>query len=291
MPRSILKGFDGVEKKFQRFEVATSGLDEGLQGISSNPFTNSGFSNYTGLRVPPVLNRTILPGQQPRYLFQLCSRRITSPTRIVGLRQGLTIGVDANGGTPPERPMEMFVRTPTFRFVDGNVSWHLVHETAPDITVTSPTSNTQNWAFFGSDSPAMLYQTFSNSNINPVTGAPVIYNVGLTAYTPPQPSQQWIPLGNLGCFNDIRFPWDRVVDDLDILVDGNGRISLYASVLQSNPAERGNPANPVTNLSAYAAPEEAFIEDLTFSVDEVNDGPVYWRIMGGIVFEDPVGAR
>jgi len=273
----------------KRFEVWTTGVDEALQGISSGPSVNaSGFSPYTGLRIPAVLSASSTPATQPRYWFQLCSRRFTGKTRIVGIRQLLTLGVDANGGTPPEYPMEMRVRTPTFRFTDGNVSWHLVHEQQPDVNGSSPSTNTQNWMYLSSDGPAMLYQSFTNTNLQP-SGAPVIYMEGLTAYTPPNTSQAWLPVGNLGSFNDVRFPWDGTLawNDLDIEVIGSGRISLYATVLQSNPQTRETPSNQVTSLSAYATPEEAFIKDLSFTVgEETPVGPIYWRIGGGLAFED-----
>jgi hypothetical protein len=278
----------------KRFEVSTTGLDEGLQGISSGPFPASGFSTYTGLRVPAVLSAASTPATQPRYWFNLCSRRFTGKTRIVGVRQMLTIGVDANGGTPPEYPLEMFVRTPAFRFSDGNVSWHLVIDRSPDISAQLPMTDTQNWAFLKSDSPAMLYQTFTNSNVNPITGAPVIYSLGLTAYTPPATAPNWDPIGGIGNFYDLRCPWDSPIswENLNFEVEGSGRIMLLATVLQTNPATRDTPTNQVTTLSAFATPEEAFIKDLTFTgAGEAPFAPIYWRIAGALAFEDEEGAQ
>jgi len=169
--------------------------------------------------------------------------------------------------------------------VDGNVSWHLVKEEQVDRAFIRPQTDTQSWAFMQSESPAMLYQTFTNTTVNPQTGAPIYYNIGLTAYSPPKLGDGWRHIAALGNFHDLRFPWASPTawDTLNIEVEGSGRISLYATVLQTNPATRNSGTNQVTSLSSTACPEESFIKDL--SAVGVN----YWRIFGAIVFEDEVG--
>jgi hypothetical protein len=269
----------------KRYEVSTLGVDEALQGLSSDPFAPQGFTSYAGLRVPLVLPGVIQTAM-PRYRFLLATRKFNTRTKIVGLRQGITIGCNANIDAPPERPIECNVVTPGFRFDDGNVSWHLVKEEQVDRAFIRPTTDTQSWAFMQSESPAMLYQTFTNSNVNPQTGAPIYYNLGLTAYSPPKTGDNWRHIAALGNFHDLRFPWNSANgwDELDIQVDGSGRISLYATVLQTNPATRNQGSVVVTNLSSTACPEEAFIQDMTAQGARV----VYWRIFGAIVFEDDV---
>lgn len=278
-----------------RLEVATSGVDEALQGETSDPFTLVGVPTYTGLRVPPVLFAGItpssLPISQPRYLFTLASLTFQGNVRLMGLRQGLTIGIDAAKGTPPERPLECFVKTPTFRFVDGNVSWHLIVDRQPSPPQQVAT-DTQNWRFRQSDSPAMLYETFTNTTLQP-DGAPVLYNVGLTAYTPPATPMgaKWEGVSGMGNMKSLEFPWQsadpwKCFGDRGIEVTGGGRLSLMASVLQTNPNTRGAPTLVPTSLSSNAAPEECFVQDFTSTVgEELNIGPNYWRIMGALLVE------
>jgi hypothetical protein len=277
-----------------RLEVSTTGVDEALQGVSSDPGPASAYSTWTGLRIPAVLNAAETPATQPRYLFCLASLTFQDGIKLLGLRQGLTIGCDANEGTLPERPMEAWVTTPTFRFVDGNVSWHCVVERQPKIIQGQPNTSTQNWQKLQSDGPAMLYQSFTNSNVNPATGAPIVYSLGLTAYQPPALSGTWEELAGASNMHDIRFPWSSSTawssfgpEGVDIL--GAGRLSFYASVLQSNPLTRGLPTLSPTSLSSNAAPEECFIKDFSTVIAENNLGPVFWRVMGALLVEKRVG--
>lgn len=278
-----------------RVEVSTTGIDEALQGISSDPFSTTGYSTYTGLRIPAVLSADATPTNQPRYLFCLASLTFQNGIKLLGLRQGLTIGVDANEGSPPERPVECWVKTPTFRFEDGNVSWHLVVEPNPQISQEMVPTNAQNWVKLQSDNPAMLYQTFANSNVT-VSGAPVNYIEGLTAYVPPSLTVGWQPVAGLGNMHDLRFPWDsgnawHSFGENGVDIEGGGRLSLYASVLQSNPATRATSTLTPTSLSSNAAPEECFIKDFSYGGEEEPlGGPVYWRIMGALLVEKLVGA-
>lgn len=279
-----------------RVEVSTTGVDEALQGVSSDPFSTSGYSTSTGLRIPAVLSGSSTPATQPRYLFCLASLTFQDGIKLLGIRQGLTIGVDANEGSPPERVVECWVKTPNFRFVDGNVSWHLVIENQPQRNQNIPGTNAQNWVKLQSDSPAMLYQTFTNSNTT-ATGAPVLYIDGLTAYAPPDLTQSWQPVAGLGNIHDLRFPWDsgnawKSFGEGGVPIEGGGRLSLYASVLQSNPATRGSPTIEVTNLSSNAAPEECFIQNYSYGGEEEEPagGPIFWRIMGALLVEKLVGA-
>jgi hypothetical protein len=274
-----------------RIEIGTTGVDEALQGVTSDPFASSANSTYTGLRIPAAFSGDG-PTSQPRYLFNLASLTFTGGVKLLGIRQLLTLGVDANEGTPPEWPTEMWVKTPTFRFVDGNVCWMLVREMNPQRTQSKPITDTQNWVKGQSDSPAMLYQTFTNTNVTP-SGAPVQYSQGLTAYSPPPfqgLAQQFEGVAGLGNFHDLRFPWDSAraweafgPDGVDL--EGNGRLTLYASVQQTNPATRNAPTLLPTSLSSNACPEECFIKDFTTTVASVQLGPNYWRIGGSLLVE------
>ena len=273
-----------------RLEVSTYGIDEALQGFSSDPFVSAGnLAVYTGLRIPPVLPSDTGPMSRPRYLFNLASVKFLSGIRVLGMRQGVTLGMDANLGTPPLRPIEQFVETPTFRFVDGNISWHLMIDRENRVE-KKPATDASNWTFLQSTSPSMLYQTFTNTKINP-QGAPLEYMVGLTAYSPPAFSQIGDAVAGLGNIHDLRYPWDsasvwRDLGDGGLFIDGGGRLTLYASVLQTNPATRGSPSHTMTNISSSNLPEESFLQDYSVAgPGEVQLGPIYWRIMGALIVE------
>jgi hypothetical protein len=276
-----------VRKDKRRVEVSTSGIDEALQGVTSDPI-GLALPQTTGLRIPPVLPTYTTPLAAPRYRFCLATRTIASgATRLRGVRQFVTLGVDTNGGTPPERPIELAVSTPNFHFVDGNISWSLVTESVGRRVVTTPPTNAPGWAFLETDGSAMLYNTFTNTNVDPFTGAPIYYNVGLTAYTPPSTSATWLAVAGYGNMHDLRFPWYGTQwGSIDEIIYGTTRISLYASVLQTNPATRTPLTVPSPWRNPGGTPEEAFIADFTNG----SKGPIYWRIAGSLIFEDDIEA-
>lgn len=275
----------------RRYEVATAGVDEGLQGLSSDPF--GGRSPVaTGLRIPSFVNTP-----DTRYLVLLASKVIqNTKTRVLGIRQGLEIGLNIGPqlSLTVERPVTMLVTTPTFRFSDGaNVSWHLVKESMDRRTVQRPLTETDSWAFQNSDTPAFLYQSFTASSVSSL-GAPINYPVNLTGYVPPQYPLDWQTIAGLKVLHDIRYPWqdDRAWDSIDERVDGNFRISLYASILQTNPATRPGIIYGGTIATDGTAnggpPEEDFIYKYTFGGEGPAVGPQFWRIYGSILFEDEV---
>ena len=288
----------------RRYELSASGVDDGLLGFSGSPWLQNAYPQGPGLRIPtifPLFAADDGPSTRPRFLFCLATRVLRNRTILRGIRQGLTIGVDANhnlgGGASdlPERPIELDVTTPSFRFVDGNVSWHLVIEKNARLTNSGnngnprPLTNASNWIYLHADGPAMLYQSFTNSVVAPGTGAPIIYTRGLTAYRPPDLTVNWSALdADLLSFYDIRYPWKNASTpavNLDIEIAAHGRVSLYASVLQTNPNKRTS-----TTIAATGnPPEEAFIAAYTAAVGDIGtDGPTYWRVFGSLIFEDLV---
>lgn len=273
-------------------EFGTTSIDEALQGLTSSPYPPTGNPSYGGLRIPaPQFSPT------NRYLFCLATFN-TNGGRIRGLRQGLKIGIDTDSGVSTiQRPVEMWVRTPDFRFVDGNVSWHLVKESAQRLVTKVAPTDTQSWARLQSQGPALLYDTFTNTNVTS-TGAPVIYDQGLTAYTPPRVVTNWQPVGGLGTWYDLRFPWDSAYawNAVDIPID-KGWYSLYASVLQSDPVTRtaaiypaaATPPGGNSNMDfGQSIPEESFVAAFPPTEETNNAGVIYWRIYGAIVVEDEV---
>ena len=290
----------------RRYELSASGIDDGRIGLSTDPWSN-GVSQGPGLRIPPVLPQDH-PATRPRYLFLLATRKILNPCWLIGMRQGLTIGCVLQADAPVAYPLECPVTTPTWCFVDGNVSWHLVYEdnVEPNPHVLTIT-DTQNWAKDCSDSPAMLYSTFTNTNVG-VNGEPILYMENLTAYTPPQLQNSLKPVAaDLKCFYDIRFPYASQGawrsfggsgGENGIRLEMGRRVSLYASILQSNPSSRAASVPSVGtgaphNVAPFGLPpEEAFLSLIT---NNVNDGegasafaPVYWRVLGSLIFEDEI---
>lgn len=274
----------------RRFEVSTFGVNDLSQGITTDPFGRSPFPTAAGLRVPSVLPGDT-PESRPRYLFLLASRVISkSATRVRGLRQGLTIGVDASPNSTQKYPLTRLVTTPYWHFIDGNVSWHLVREPIVRSVSTAPTSDGASWAYTESNDPAMLYQrgTFSAAAQDPRTLQPIIYTNGMLSYVPPAP-KQWQPIAGLGNLKDIRFPWHGrggISNDIDEIVEGTCRVSLYASVLQTNPATRLQADYPVPS-SLYPGAltsEEGMLA--SFPTGEGGLGPSYYSIFGAIQFED-----
>jgi hypothetical protein len=286
-----------LDLKHQTIFASTSGLDESLQGLSTDPFgsVSAGF----GLRIPPVV-AGVAQNKQPRFLFLLASRTLgNARTCIRGIRQGLTIGINQSSVGNQELAYEMLVSDPWWRFVDGNVSWHLVAEPTDGVLVNRPdqsAKNTSSLAYWQADTPALIFQDISYSAGNANSkGVPNYYNVGISSYTPPDGhmlADRWTPIANLGNMKGIYYPWNATSDDkLNIVVSGNRRISLYASVLQTNPVTRLKPNTfTATNLiSSGISNEDAFVANFT-SGELGQTSPIYWRIFGSILFDDAFGA-
>jgi hypothetical protein len=280
----------------QTYLATTSGIDETLQGISTDPFGQN-IPSALGLRIPPVLPGLSDPTQQPRYLFVLASRTLYQKTTIRGIRQGLTIGVNRSAEANRVLPYEMPVTSRFWKFPDGNVSWHLVREPNDDPRILAARSvqDAASWRYLQADQSAMLYKraTFAAGAFNPSTGAPLFYPQGLLTYTPPD---FWAGkesgIADLGNMKSIVYPWSSESDDkLNIVVSGNCRVTLYASVLQTDPATRLKPVTLTSAnvISSGITPEDAFVSNFTTG-EGGTAGPNYWRIFGSILFDDAFGA-
>jgi hypothetical protein len=274
----------------KRVELYTTGYDETLQGVSMDPY---GTSAALGLRVPTLVNTN-----SNRYLFLLATRVLQNVrTTLKGIRLGADIGVDIAPFLElgVARPVLLPISTPGFQFSDGgNVSWHLVREPMINRLGQRPLTDTASFSFVQADTPSFLYQTFSASSTTAL-GQPVNYPVTLTGYTPPPFQYEWQSLAGYRSNPDIsRFPWnsDRAWDSLNEELFENCRVSLYASVLQTNPARRPGitlGTGIATDGSAVGLPpEEAFIKAFTFT-GETTVAPIFWRVYGALLFEDEVG--
>jgi hypothetical protein len=271
----------------QRFEVSASGVDDALVGLSSDPFSPTGFPGVaTGLRVPAFVN-----SNDNRYLFLLASRSMPQGinTRLRGWRQLVTIGINLpTDSGPPSRVMELEVTTPTFRFPDGNWSFHIVREEPQGVDSRLLPTDMANFSHVSADQSSLLYQS---ATFAAPTG---LYMVGMTSYTMPrQRMMNWKPVANLGNVHDLRTSWrtPEAWDSLDEQVLGGSRISLYATVLQTNPATRPNlnlPSPFPLGTPEGMPPEEAFIANFTSGGGDFGPikGPIVWRIGGSLIFED-----
>jgi len=279
----------------KRWEITASGIDEALQGLSSDPY-GPAVATGVGLRVP-----SLVPANGGRYLFQLaaCDVDRNSSVRVIGWRQLVTIGMNVSQAlapeptgrvgvpaTPPLVPVEFEVTSPQWHFPDGNWSFHLVAE--PYFTYQNSYPVAANFAPFRTSGAALIYgyATFSAGNADPITNAPYYYPVGMTSYTPPGDIvPTWEDLAGLGNVHDLRTRYRTPTgwDSLDILVRGPRRVALYASVLQTNPATRPQPLTP-TSAPFGMSPEDAFVRAST-GVAGSGSGPVIWRVGGGLMLE------
>jgi hypothetical protein len=257
-------------------ELASSGIDEMLQGIGGDPFRSL---DAVGLRIPGLAN-----DPTNRYLFQLVTIPVPRGTRVrvLGYRQLLTLGVlQPSGEQGGSRLVELVVRTPTFRLPDGNVSWHMTKVTGKP-PIENRLTNSDNFLFrYGRTGSQLVYETahFPAANVDPF-GRPDFY-VTLDAYTPPNGG---MPFGTpiMETVHDIRNPWDEPhsEDWLVKEVDGPGTIVMWASVRQT--ALGGSPRiiqtpNP-NNLQILGPDEEKFIAQYPGQVK-------LWRVAGAVLYE------
>lgn len=259
-----------------RVELEAAGIDDVLQGLSSDPF-GGGFPVNVGLRVP-----SFRANDTTRFMFCLARRVLDRPTRIIGIRTGYTLGsvvVITPGGEGPAvtRPTELPVTTPTYMPPDGNVSFHLVLEPNTDTVPVRPVTDNVNLALQESLSPALLYETIGWS-----AAQSPYYWLNMNAYTPPDPID-WEPVGGLGTIRGGAFPyftaqaWRSL--DIPIRLHGEYTVGLYASVLQSAGIL---PINGVG--TSFPSPEENWIGQITALSG--STAPIIWRVLGALIFED-----
>lgn len=277
---------------FQRAESITSGPDPSLQGIGGNAF---GTLQSVGLRVPALPTTT----SRGRYLFLLASVQVPDGgfIRIRGYRQLVTIGFNAGvtGEAPVPRIVEMPVTTPTWRFQDGNISWHLYDMGPPGYqgrgNVPKPSashgtaSQTNGLAFRNSTSPSLLFEDVSYPAGKLPNGQ---FYTSITAYTPPNGGRPWgVPLvSGLSSFYALETPFEsaHAWDSLDIGVEGPRTIGFFASLRQTDPKTRpplldpsGSAWTPATLFSDGLPPEEQFLLNYP--------GAIYWRVGGSLIVD------
>jgi hypothetical protein len=255
------------------FELATSGADEYLQGIGSDPF---GGSSSFGLRVPNLTT----PDKDHRYLFLLASFTLGEGAcaRIVGYRQFSSLGFVI----APGRFVEQEITSPNFRLPDGNISWHIKRlgppnaEGYPHIAPTPLDLNSfkRGWT----DGPALLYHDYTIAPGNRIY-------TQILSYNPPNRGQPWgtpLTTGHQGNFFDQRTPWREAHawSSLNMVLEGPDTIAFFASVRQSS----GNytvAASPLAFGNGLSE-EEQFIGN--FGGGDILR-PKYWRVGGSLIVE------
>jgi hypothetical protein len=256
----------------RRVEVVSTGVDEDLQGIGSDPF---GSLSWIGLRVPAF----VTSGPHNRYLFLLCSLDVADGDRmrLVGLRHGYSLGIRQQG----PRTNELWVRNPVFKPPRANISWHL--RVRPLRQLNNPGNGPiqpplQNFAFRDAQSPALLYRTAA-------VFAGGFYTT-LTAYTSPN---RGMPYGRgvtpeFGTFYDLKTDWQDASDwrAIDIPIVGPARVQFFASVqqtpLQKVPVTQGAPFFPLGESA-----EEQYLAN--FPTAQI------WRVAGALAAEYEDGAE
>jgi hypothetical protein len=274
------------------WEVSASGVDETLQGLTSDAYGGAQIGAppalASGLRVPALASPN-------RYLFQLATIDVDAceAVHLIGWRQFVSIGINLASGAAPSLPIEMQVTSPYWKFLDGNWSFHLVAEPHGGGTSGMPTA--ANFSPGRSKGSALLYDpaqtTFSAGAVDS-NGNPFYYQIGMTAYAPPAGiSSRWEDVVGLSNVHDIRAPWlgSPVWHSLDVEVEGPRRLALYASVLQTNPSTRPAVTYPTGTPDNVTTPEEYFVSKYTQIFDNGNDGPIIWRVGGSLIVEDMKG--
>jgi hypothetical protein len=269
-------------------EQSSIGLDSMSQGVSTNPF--GGLPNCAGLRVPMLASPN-------RYLFLLSTHRVQYPGCLVHKLRQLATLICYFTSAGVTSFIEVDLTSVFFQFPDGNISWHLVLEPDTTIIQRSPLE-APSFAYYISDTPALLFDTgtWAAGFFDVLTGAPLFYDQGMLTYAPPTDvPNRWLPVPGYGDRSDIFCPWRSdtpVAVQVPVPMDSNYRISLYASVLQTNPATRPIPSG----AGANQGPDWGFIDQFPAGGGEESpavSGVVYGRVGGAMLVEqleddDPV---
>jgi hypothetical protein len=215
-------------------DVVSSAFQLRNIAVGSSPYV--GDMSSTGIEVPLAPTTD----QYHRYLFRLVVVDIPNHGAIVvrAVHTAQTLAGLLTGANPdcPGRPFEILIREPFWQPPGGNISWHLRHQLlgqAGNRFSDASMGGGRDVSFEGNDT-ALLYRP------------------PLVPYVPPNSGMPLEPaLGMLGTWRDNR--------DFEtyIPVYGPGRVVLYASVNQFDPADICS-VTPPTDLGAIAQ-EDRFL--------------------------------
>lgn len=256
------------ERDRSTIDQSSASFDPDRQGIGSTPYGDVASSRVF---VPTGQ----LSGNQ-RYLIRLAALSVETgeAIRIRGLRQAVGIGVLLKGGTtsaPLVYPLEMDQVSPFWSFSDGNISWHLraIYGPSPDRARNRPISAGQSVAYAAGIDSALLVNPSTTDLFPPARGYP--------------PGQ---PIGALGTFRDLRFPWlsQGGIEDIDIELRGPVIVAFFASVRQTDPATRQTLSPLVPATFNAPLPEDQFLLDLE-RASPALPGAIYRHVSGSIIAE------
>lgn len=250
-------------------EFSTVGFDPALQLIGSSPLHTGA---YTGMVIPEAPSTSTAT----RYLYALAGFVLSGAqrARIRGIRQLVTLGatVFQTQVEPPIPinfyPVEQPISTPTWRFPDGNISWHLL-KMPPQFRYVPSALNGQGQLYLYAQQNALVFQS-------------------LAPYVAPWKGQ--LPAGGrplvagLGQFYDLRFPWEsaQAWRSVDIPIEGPGTYVLWASVWQTDPSSRPTLGGAGTPPTLGLPPEENFI----LATAALGAAAIYKRIAGSLILEE-----
>lgn len=277
-----------TERK-RRWEIASSGFDEFLSLVGSDPY--GGAPHSVGLRVPFLPTPTLaLGGGQKRYLFNLASFTVGEGAcvRIRGYRQLVTIGQFQQASpTSAARVVEQEVTSPFWHFSDGDISWHIHRIGGPNAQGVpkgqSPgndgTLDVESYKRYWADVPSLLYGSFSGA-------APFGIYTQILTYNPPNAGKPWgDPVtGKQSTFYDLRTPWRdaHAWESLDIPINGPETVAFFASVRQTTPT------GPNARLALTPPGGTFYAGGLSVEEQFLLNFPdaIYWRVGGALIVEE-----
>jgi hypothetical protein len=251
--------------RFQRVVLCGANYDPTLAFVGSTPYP--GDLNSTGVLIPE--KPTV--GSGVRYLGRLCGLRLAPNQRCIirSIRQLLTIGADLSTADPNITvPVELPVSSPTWRFIDGAVSWHLRE-------VDSVYAAGSGFRFNDTAPPLPPY-----SEGNPGFNAAVLMRALVapdgTGYVPLNGGVPYgVDIAGLGDMRAMHWPWNGqyASNDLGVEILGPRDLVLYASVYQTDPETRPLITAPTTAMG----PEDKFIT--------TYPNARYWRVGAEMVVD------
>lgn len=264
-------------RRFDRIIVSTSNRDPAKAVVGSSPFL--GDVSSLGIILPPDPTLAI-DTQRHRYLVRLCGIQIGPDCLAIirSVRQYLTIATEIEieqGG--PYYLYEMEVNSPSWNFVDGNISWHILKRT-PSKSIkggaATAISSVGNPPGYSPDirgiASGVLYHTLPTS-VDPLSAG----------YQPPnggEPPGKGIE--NFSTWKDLRFSWRNFnnISDTGVAIRGPGDICMYASVCQTNPETRVNPPAVAEGFPYWLIKEDQFVY-------AYQNSARYYRIAGELVID------
>lgn len=216
--------------------------------------------------VPPAILRA-------RYLIRLCGYEQGENERseITGLRLLSTIGfLPSEGVGGGAVPREIEVESPLWNFPDGNISYHLRVERSVATRGTYVTAEgyRRGWSnTVVGTSAAILFNQGSTS-----PGSEVANYVPANGGVPPGN-----PVGHLGTIrNNAEFPWHLGANNnVHYRICGKATVTLWASVLQSDPSTR--PSQSVIVADGGARREDNFVYAYPLAVYRHVAGAIRFR--------------